>query len=269
MNRSFLIVLFALFLTPGLAFSEFQFGGSIKGSRHNLFYGIDGVADFLEFGKLHAGGQYNDYGEVCVYCHTPHNPNPEINAPLWNRPKPSAAFSLYSSSTLDSKPGQPAGVSLACLSCHDGTIAMDAILNKGGNWDRSESAVHRRMSFDITFDSCGECHAPAFYNNQKYPAVIGDHSGKYIGTDLSNDHPIGINYQQAYEAQSPSEFRPPENIAPLKLFDGKVECPTCHDVHTPSDVYTSIVFVTVKRPRSNHLRRRNRSSALCLTCHIK
>lgn len=29
----------------------------------------------------------NDYGEVCVYCHTPHGANTTTAVPLWNRPE--------------------------------------------------------------------------------------------------------------------------------------------------------------------------------------
>jgi hypothetical protein len=78
-------------------------------------------------------------GEVCVFCHTPHGANPDTpgDAPLWNRALPDGAqFTAYSSPNFDAKgttPGTPKGVSLACLSCHDGTIAFDAMINAPGS----------------------------------------------------------------------------------------------------------------------------------------
>jgi hypothetical protein len=74
--------------------------------------------------------------EVCVFCHTPHGGTrvePDSSAPLWNRMLPGkTGFTMYSESPNfeGSDIGfSPRGVSLACLSCHDGTIALDALVN--------------------------------------------------------------------------------------------------------------------------------------------
>jgi cytochrome c553 len=77
--------------------------------------------------------------EVCVFCHTPHGaaPNVQGGAPLWNRKThDSGDFTPYSAPNFDAAgqtPGQPKGVSLACLSCHDGVIAIDALINAPGS----------------------------------------------------------------------------------------------------------------------------------------
>ena len=42
-------------------------------------------------------------------------------------------YTPYSSTTMDTSVGQPDGISLACLSCHDGTIAVDSIANAPGS----------------------------------------------------------------------------------------------------------------------------------------
>ena len=72
--------------------------------------------------------------EICVICHTPHNAvDPTANglsyAPLWNHEVASTVYTLYTSSTLDHTPGQPDGATKLCLSCHDGSVAID---NYGG-----------------------------------------------------------------------------------------------------------------------------------------
>jgi cytochrome c553 len=81
--------------------------------------------------------------EICVFCHTPHGANPDSPgaAPLWNRALPPGdQFTAYGANNtapnFDARgttPGTPKGVSLACLSCHDGTIAFDALINAPGS----------------------------------------------------------------------------------------------------------------------------------------
>jgi cytochrome c553 len=77
--------------------------------------------------------------EVCVFCHTPHGGRTDVaggGAPLWNRALPSnTGWTMYNSPNTDLPgPGlQPLGVSLACLSCHDGVIALDALINAPGS----------------------------------------------------------------------------------------------------------------------------------------
>jgi len=79
--------------------------------------------------------------EVCVFCHTPHGGRTDVaggGAPLWNRALPSGTgYQNYTSPNFDNEQGTltvgPKGVSLACLSCHDGTIALDALINAPGS----------------------------------------------------------------------------------------------------------------------------------------
>ena len=74
--------------------------------------------------------------EVCIFCHTPHGANIDVvgQAPLWNRRTPAEGFDPYTAPNLEQGTAdQPRGISLACLSCHDGTIALDAIINAPGS----------------------------------------------------------------------------------------------------------------------------------------
>ena len=81
----------------------------------------------------------NGTDEVCVFCHTPHGGtrvDPDNSAPLWNRMLPNdVGFDMYSGPNFDGSDigNAPKGVSLACLSCHDGTIALDALVNAPGS----------------------------------------------------------------------------------------------------------------------------------------
>ena len=73
------------------------------------------------------------------------------------------------------------------------------------------------------------------------------------GTDLSDDHPVSIDYA-IKRALDPDAFE----VTPtggIKLFNGMVECASCHDVHNPQN--------------GTFLRVSNTGSGLCKTCHIK
>ncbi|MCK5139565.1 MAG: hypothetical protein KAQ85_06975, partial [Thermodesulfovibrionia bacterium] len=63
-----------------LLITSFAYSASIVNSKHDLSYllTVDPVMSDV----------YNQYNEVCVYCHTPHSANSSINAPLWNRNTP-------------------------------------------------------------------------------------------------------------------------------------------------------------------------------------
>jgi cytochrome c553 len=102
------------------------------------------------------GSTTNGSSEVCVYCHTPHGASTiqALNTgfpPLWNR-----RVNTYSAYTTYADANSPhfdsadtgtrplstfgiKGVSLACLSCHDGTIAFDALVNLQGSGGYQEA----------------------------------------------------------------------------------------------------------------------------------
>jgi predicted CXXCH cytochrome family protein len=226
---------------------------SIVNSRHDLDWAAS-------YGDMAFWDPYNDYGEVCVYCHAPHGG--DASAPLWNRTMTTASFTMYSSSTIDTTiPNAPSGVSLACLSCHDGTLAVDAIINMPGSgntpsgvpgdldsWTPAASGHGKLSTTGNGFLNCAvACHGGIVISGTDFtPAVLG--------TDLSNDHPISMTYPTP--GQDPYFKTPAEvNSAGLKLYDNKVECSSCHNVHDPAN-----------KP---FLRKNNSGSELCTACHTK
>jgi len=75
-------------------------------------------------------------GEICIFCHTPHGGDTGAPVPLWNKQLTNSTFTTYDqlgTSTLDAGILNVGSVSLACLTCHDGTQAIDNILNAPGS----------------------------------------------------------------------------------------------------------------------------------------
>ena len=226
---------------------------SIVGSAHDL-------SKTMKDPNMAYWDNYNDYNEVCVYCHTPHNARVDAGAPLWNRQDPTTNYTLYSSSSLSSQPGQPGPQSMVCLSCHDGTISVDAVINAPTsttweNWENPSypgyNSYHGRMQGPeapdyYAFRDCGGCHGDN-------PIASRSLSATFISTTLADDHPINITYP----VNATSDFKPVAEAEQggAKLYAGKVECLSCHNVHNPQ--YGSFLIKS------------NSGSAVCYTCHTK
>ena len=242
---------------------------SITGTKHNL--GATGTGS----NHLTAGTD-----EVCVFCHTPHGGNNGA-APLWNKNLPSTTYALYGSTggesaTLDGQVLTVGSVSAACLSCHDGTQAMDNMVNAPGSGGFNASGARPA---GYTWTGVGA--------DGLMPAGITN-----LGSDLRNDHPIGVEYCGGGLTEVGGTCRDPDfkavsraTINGLVQFwvdttagggagtreksdmilyrrttftagsGPSVECGSCHDPHN----YSNPTFLRVA----------NSSSNLCLSCHVK
>ena len=245
MNKScrlgFLCLIFLLSLPLAAA------AASIVGSRHDLSWAASLTGD-------HGLGGLENYNEVCVYCHTPHGANTNAG-PLWNKnfSTSAASYTVYSSTTLDTSPSAPGTISLLCLNCHDGATGVSEVRNApNSGWEDTIGLVPPGFMVDSNqFGRCGLCHSPTgFYG------ALPDFTKTFLGTDLSDDHPIGIGFPAPAQDDGftlPGDLTNGWNDMPL--FNGKIECATCHDVHDPQNV----PFLTIS----------NTASALCTRCHLK
>lgn len=147
----------------------------------------------------------NQESQVCIFCHTPHNAQPD--SPLWNRQDPGTSYTLYNSSTANANIGQPTGASVLCLSCHDGTIALGKVLSRTN---------------PITMQD-GVTTMPAGSTN--------------LGTDLSDDHPISFAYTASLVTQRNGELTQPGNLTGAVKLDnsGRMQCTSCHDAHNDNN----------------------------------
>lgn len=252
--------------------TNFTWQGGISNTRHNLsMAGGANAAGFV------MNSYRNDYGEVCVYCHTPHAANTQgaiAKAPLWNRTNLTTTYQTYSSLTLTGTAVAPGSASLTCLSCHDGTVAIDSIINMpgSGRYSAASQASHQEGFLDSwtgysgrshlaigaispgptsgQITGCMTCHSAGegdfSYNGNMSFAT--DFSVFKIGTDLRDDHPVGVAYPDNTEFNQTGLNGCGSGI---KCFDGngnsradgnevrlydsgqgfKVECASCHDPH--------------------------------------
>jgi predicted CXXCH cytochrome family protein len=160
---------------------------------------------------------------VCVFCHTVHRGSGET--PLWSHSMSGITnYIVYSSPTLKAVVGQPNGSSRLCLSCHDGTVALGSV---------NDYTSPIQMQNGVTTMPSGSAN---------------------LGTDLSGDHPVSFQYNDALVAQDPTLNNPVSLIGPVKLdSSGQVQCDSCHDPH--NDQFGNFLVMD------------NSGSALCLSCH--
>ena len=291
----------ALFL--GLLASSGSADAALSGianTRHNLGSGNLAVGATTGTRTSNDGDVFTTgTDEICVFCHTPHGANTGTNLPpLWNKGTlSSTTYTVYTSGTMNgTAPSNMAGhMSLACLSCHDGTQAMDNMINQPGQGGFSKITGGYMSGLRLGQTKSGGGAGANWYagSNDVTGAEMnaGDTSaGKlitgagidFIGTDLSNDHPIGMAYCGGGQTSSGSNagcsdqdfngaisglggmFEVGTSAAGTKtnmriygttLGTATVECGSCHDPHTDA--------------ANTFLRKSNAGSAVCLTCHIK
>lgn len=249
----------------------------VVGSQHDLTSG----------GTGQGGTATTD--QVCVFCHTPHGADTTAPAPLWNKVLSADGgrflrYSTLNTPSFDSQEAPVGSISLACLSCHDGTQAMDVVLNKPGSGGY--------------FPNGDPIGADGIMTGTPVPM---------LSEDLSNDHPISMQYGGGgvnvtthptdgvfAGTLGDPDFQMPKRVtinnSPIWWVDSNVgapdvrektdmllytrdeatvtggvqpfvECGSCHDPHNSS---TQIAGSQVA-----FLRVSNAESAVCTACHIK
>lgn len=162
---------------------------SVSNTAHNL--SVTGTG-------AHMTGA-NGTTEICIFCHTPHGGNQQTNAPIWNRSLSSTSvytrFSSLGRITFDAQEAPIGSVSIACLSCHDGTQARDAVINGPGSGPNG-NAAGPNGTYGNAADWLDGTDPSSAYLSDFVPSDNGTLTGDliYIGTDLRNDHPISMQY---------------------------------------------------------------------------
>lgn len=264
-----------------------NFGGNgIIGSSHDMTNVGTLVGAARNTGadatEIATGTNLDAQNRICVYCHHPHNAvsiNDDLNtgtdvenasySPLWNRRANAARnYTGYNNGSMMANSGTDAtdkrhvlnaaeegggvgikGVSLLCMSCHDGVTAMSAY-SQSNNSGKTGSTLNGQDATNPT--------------NALSTSLASSFEG-----DMNNHHPMGFKYNavQAVDeeiADSGTIMVKTTQVDIQGLLygtgqDGTMECVTCHDVHN-----------TANEPGAERfLWRSDNNSNFCLTCHLK
>lgn len=242
----------------------------VNGSMHDITY---------LGGSGYGGYAQDDFQRVCIFCHTPHNaqPNGDVVAPLWNHEQSTVDLAPYAWAapannpiTIDVDP--LIGPSRLCMGCHDGITAVDK-------------------------------HGPdvgTAAGTPNYKALAGvpmSSPGRAI-TDLTVTHPIGFLYSDAFAERGATELiaestlfidripsTPTVNTQPAQriatgftygtkkiadtLYNGYLTCASCHEVHNTKNSENDPSINTPGYTPNYFVWAREQNSALCLSCHVK
>ena len=180
-----------------------------------------------------APAAHSTYG--CFHCHVPHHagdPNDptDYGVPLWSTEQNSdglPTFTLYSSKGFDklgTDISQPTGPSKLCLGCHDGS----------------------------------------------YSHVSPEGTRIFLPGDLARSHPVSFTYDTALANKVPNSALRDPNTAmsgfggtiaqDLLDIKGKMQCTSCHDVHTTGWTENLLRWNTPAQ---------GGEATTCKTCHNK
>jgi predicted CXXCH cytochrome family protein len=215
-------------------------GASITISKHNL--SISGPGPY----KVDTGGT----GQICIFCHTPHNAM--INLPLWNRYPgivSANAYKLYSTTAnmknISNRNGiTEQGPSYLCLGCHDGSTL-------GGTGLRVQPL-----------------DGNSYVKGPDGETGIASGRSTRIGPDLSSHHPVNFNVTTGGEENGLGDLITVNGSTVMMtktaktgmpLFktprgDNTLECASCHATHDPLN--------------PSFLRASMAGNELCLACHL-
>lgn len=216
---------------------------------------------------------------ICVYCHHPHNAlsagtngggrtgsETAVGAysPLWNRTTSTTALTGYDNGIMmgntDASDSQHhlnagvdgtsiSGVSLLCMSCHDGVTAMNAYSVNSGS--TQNAGANQGVSGAITSSA-------AFKGNMNNHHPMGF---SYSAVQATDEEIAGVDTVMVPDAAAGS----PVTTGSVKIGDllyganKTMECVTCHDVHNTAN----------KAGAERFLWRSDNNSNFCLTCHLK
>jgi hypothetical protein len=232
---------------------------------------IDSPHDFTKKSWNTAASSPADPNSVCGPCHQAHKTDSVAVVPLWAHDTATpSSFKMYNTANVPNSQMKatvesvPQGASLSCLSCHDGTVAVNQM---AGGVILGGTPEQISLKGNITKDG----------NNVVHPG------------DLTHSHPISMVYNTALLTKDHGLFDPataqvltpdaatvrlgnsPDLTIKNFLLTGPnkdhLECTSCHDVHDSKgvayDPVTNPNMVLITGTKGG------KGSLLCRSCHDK
>jgi predicted CXXCH cytochrome family protein len=160
---------------------------------HGLLFIFSGAASAGIIGSKHdfSGEKWNEEGKVCQSCHYQSTADMETSL-LWNKGMAAGQYTLYNRTNTKGAQESPGSITKFCLSCHDGTTAIER-----------NNPISRKAKTGTVLD-------------HEHPvSVRWIHQNNNGNLNCPNCHGI-------HDASIKSE---------LPFFSGYLECATCHDIH--------------------------------------
>jgi predicted CXXCH cytochrome family protein len=211
--KRILIITLGAFLASGLAM-----GQSVVGTAHDL----SSTGPDVTY-------RSTNVDQVCIFCHTPHQATTATGQdPQWNHELDDGStptYGVYASTTLQATPAEvgaaagSAGVSMLCMSCHDGSVGVGSLYKD-----------------------------PVAGVPDNNTAITGT---ALVGSSLTDDHPINFTYDGTLAGddgglKTPDSTNYVDALNEVPLFGGTVQCGSCHDPH----VATNTPFLVVDNTAS-------------------
>lgn len=182
--------------------------------------------------------------QMCVFCHHPHRTAGGgtifTNMVLWNQVNQNASYATYNATTSASINGPASTLSFSgeaarsylCMACHDGDIAVDALVAAPGDGSNIATAY-----------------------------TLGTGAGKgNLGSSLEDDHPVNILYNTTDDAGLNTTITAGKVAGLYPLYNNTVQCASCHDVHDGATTQsTGVQFMRILGWET--------SSKICTDCH--
>jgi cytochrome c553 len=259
--KRFATVIAAVALSAGSAtavFAAATAGSGIYQTAHDINFKLGPAVEDVQ-------------DRLCAYCHTPHHAYTATDAapvgpvlaasgyaPLWSHGVTTSNYTPYASATFDVLGGQTMandpliGPSRLCMSCHDGTVALDSYYGQTGTHFISNGA-NTYFGAQPLIELDGQKTHPIGFD-----ATAVDTGG------AQEDSHLWANF-------TAKNYRGNVNAGTLtvssRLYQGQFfTCSTCHDVHNKlNDTSASIKTGT----QNYFLLGGQTNSALCITCHTQ
>ena len=233
---------------------------AILGGPHDFTTQSPGSTTFL-WGGATLGTPGSTYVNPCQVCHIPHKaPDSGLTkAPLWNHAaSQNSSYVTYDqgNSARFNALGLSAtlGSSVACLSCHDGSVAVNQAYGKtvpNANGTTTGATAYYAPTFAVETGTA-----------TVGPWTSASGAGPYLGrNDLTHMHPIGVSYSAAVLVDSTLQPLPAAGTVFAQMLKGPnqtVECASCHDIHGTIGASATV---------SHELIVDLNNAQLCGTCH--